>query len=274
MGSFFIISQSWYIILMKTVVITGAGKGIGLATAQQFLSAGWNVIATYRETPISLEHASLVKIVLDLGSSESIAHAVDEINKRGVLVDVLINNGGILLDNHDNGMDMQKMRKTFEVDLFGTVDFTERMISLLTPRAHIVNIASSYGSFSISVDDETSSTYRMAKAALNMYTRVLAFRTKNMGLIVSSIHPGWVNTDMGNSVASDTEKPVKTSEAAAQDVSISRHAITSRRVISGTKGVRWDGRVNQIIPMNEKDTYFVAVKGLFGARRQASRLER
>ena len=65
--------RSWYIISMKTVVITGAGKGIGLATTEQFLNAGWSVIATYRETPILLEHASLVKIVLDLGSSESIA---------------------------------------------------------------------------------------------------------------------------------------------------------------------------------------------------------
>lgn len=210
--------RSWYIISMKTVVITGAGKGIGLATAQQFLSAGWSVIATYRETPIPLEHASLVKISLDLGSSESITRAVDEIKKREVLVNVLINNGGILLDNHDNGIDLQKVRKTFEVDLFGTIDFTEQMIPLLAPRAHIVSIASSYGSFSIPVDDESSSAYRMAKAALNMYTRVLAFRTKNAELIVSSIHPGWVNTDMGNSVASDMEKPVKSPEAAGQDV--------------------------------------------------------
>jgi NAD(P)-dependent dehydrogenase (short-subunit alcohol dehydrogenase family) len=203
---------------MKTVIITGASKGIGLATTQRFLDAGWSVIGTYRATPIPLEHESLLKIALDLGSPESIATAVEEIKKRGTAIDVLVNNGGVLLDNHDNGIDLQKMRKTFEVDLFGTVDFTERMIPLLAPRAHIVNIASSYGSFSIPIDDETSSTYRMAKAALNMYTKVLAFRTKSTGLIVSSIHPGWVNTDMGNSVASDTEKPEKSPEAAAQDV--------------------------------------------------------
>jgi NAD(P)-dependent dehydrogenase (short-subunit alcohol dehydrogenase family) len=203
---------------MKTVVITGAGKGIGLATVKKFLEADWSVIATYRETPIPVEHASLVKIKLDLGSPESIVAAVEEIKKRGVVMDVLINNGGVLLDNHDDGIDLLKVRKTFDVNLFGTIDFTERMMPLLSPHAHIVNIASSYGSFSVPIDDQTSSAYRMAKAALNMYTKILAFRESNRGKIVSSVHPGWVNTDMGNSVASDTEKPQKTPEAAAHDI--------------------------------------------------------
>lgn len=203
---------------MKTVVITGANKGIGFATVKKFLEADWSVIATYRETSIPVEHASLVKVRLDLASSESITTTVEEIKKRGAIIDVLINNGGILLDNHDDGIDLQKVRKTFDVDLFGTIDFTERMMPLLSPHAHIVNIASSYGSFSIPIDDESSSAYRMAKAALNMYTRILAFRTSNAGKVISSLHPGWVNTDMGNSVASDTEKPQKTPEAAAQDI--------------------------------------------------------
>ena len=203
---------------MKTVIITGAGKGIGLATVKKFLEENWCVIGTYRETSIPIEHASLVKIKLDLGSPESIAAAVEEIKKSGATIDVLINNGGILLDNHDSGIDLQKVRKTFYVDLFGTIDFTECMMPLLSSTAHVINIASSYGSFSIPIDDESSSAYRMAKAALNMYTRILAFRTSDTGIIVSSLHPGWVNTDMGNSVASDTEKPHKTPEAAAQDI--------------------------------------------------------
>lgn len=122
---------------MKTVVITGANKGIGFATVKKFLEADWSVIATYRETSIPVEHASLVKVRLDLASSESITTTVEEIKKRGAIIDVLINNGGILLDNHDDGIDLQKVRKTFDVDLFGTIDFTERMMPLLSPHAHI-----------------------------------------------------------------------------------------------------------------------------------------
>ena len=202
---------------MKTVVVTGAGKGIGLATAKKFLKNGWSVIGTYRETPIVEEHPLLVKIKLDLGSPESIVGAIEEIRKKGV-INALVNNGAILLDNHDDGIDLQKVRKTFEVDLFGTIDFTERMLPSMDANAHIINIGSSYGSFSIPIDDGTSSAYRMAKAALHMYTRILAFRQRHTKMIISSLHPGWVNTDMGNSVASETEKPQKPSADAAEDI--------------------------------------------------------
>ena len=58
----------------------------------------------------------------------------------------------------------------------------------------------------------------MSKAALNMYTRILAFRTKEAGVIVSSLAPGWVKTKMGYSIASAAEQPDRTPEDAASDI--------------------------------------------------------
>lgn len=203
---------------MKTVVITGAGKGIGLATVKKFLENGWRVLGTYYGTKIPLSSAMLTEMVLDLSSQSNIVRVAQEIKKIIPTVDVLINNAGILLDSADNSIDMEKVRKTFEVDLFGLIDFTERLIPLMHSGSHIINLDSGYGSMSEPIDDSSSNAYRLAKAALNMYTRVAAFRLKKQGIIVSSLAPGWVKTDMGYSVASDTQKPDREPEETAVDI--------------------------------------------------------
>ena len=119
---------------------------------------------------------------------------------------------------HDKGADIEKIRKTFEVDLFGVIDVTERLVPLMTAGGHIVNVDSAYGAFSFPIDDESSSGYRMAKAALNMYTRTLAFRLRDSGIVVSSYDPGWVKTDMGNAGATETEGPDREPNEAAEDI--------------------------------------------------------
>ncbi|OHA87743.1 MAG: hypothetical protein A3A96_02065 [Candidatus Zambryskibacteria bacterium RIFCSPLOWO2_01_FULL_39_39] len=203
---------------MKTVVITGASRGIGLATAQKFIAEGWKVIGTYLNNPIPIESSNLVSIQFDQSSPESIGQAVEKIKKLGVKIDALINNAGIILDAHENIADIQKIRKTFEVNIFGLINLTEQLLPLMTKKGHIINLDSNYGSFSFPIDDESSTGYRLTKAALNMYTRALAFRLKNKEVIVSSLDPGWVKTDMGNDVASETEKPDREPEQPAEDI--------------------------------------------------------
>ena len=141
-----------------------------------------------------------------------------------------MNNAGIILDGHDVGADLQKIRSTFEIDLFSVIDLTEKLIPLMHPGSHIINIDSQYGSFSPPIDDETSTGYRLAKAALNMYTRTLAFRLSDKGIIVSSLDPGWVKTDMGNDVATETEKPDREPAEAAADI----YYLATSKVDSGS----------------------------------------
>lgn len=204
---------------MKTVVITGASKGIGLATAKKFLNEGWRVIGTYLNTPIPIQDENLITIQYDQSNSESIAETSEKIKEIAPKLDALINNAGILIDAEDETADPVKVRKTLEVNVVGVIDLTERLLFLLGKDSYIVNLNSGHGVISKPVlDDTTASGYRISKAALNMYTRHLAFRLESRGIIVSSLAPGWVNTDMGNAIATETEKPDREPEEAADDI--------------------------------------------------------
>lgn len=203
---------------MKTVIITGASRGIGLAAAKKFIDNGWQVIGTYNRTMIPIESENLFPVPLDLASQQSIAQSIEDIKSITKTIDVLVNNAGIILDAHDEQINLDKIRKTFEVDLFATIEFTEKILPLIRQGSHIVNIDSLYGGFSFPIDDKTAVGYRLAKAALNMYTRILAFRLKDKDIAVSSLDPGWVKTDMGMQAASKTEGPDREPEQAAEDI--------------------------------------------------------
>lgn len=210
---------------MKTVVVTGTNKGIGLATAQLFLKRGWRVLGTFRKTPPPITSKEFVPIKLDLTNAQSIADAADAIRRTTKRIDVLVNNSGILNDAFDEVPDLKKIRQTFEVNVWGAIDLTERLLPLLPKGGSIVNISSVYGSFAHPIDDNTTLGYRMSKAALNMYTRSLAYRLKERGIFVSSLHPGWVNTEMGRAVSTEGSAPNREPSDAADD--IYRHAIAN-----------------------------------------------
>ena len=193
----------------KTVLITGASRGIGLATAQKFISEGWQVIGTSVRNSIPIHSPNLFPIRLDQGSPASISSAAAKITRAHKTLDVLVNNAGIILDAKDTLADVKKIRRTFEVDVVGLIDLTEHLLPLMRPGSHVINLDSQYGSFSFPIDDKTATGYRLAKAALNMYTRTLAFRLKDKKITVSSLDPGWVKTDMGFAVSTETEKPVR-----------------------------------------------------------------
>ncbi|OGY91656.1 MAG: hypothetical protein A3B31_03010 [Candidatus Komeilibacteria bacterium RIFCSPLOWO2_01_FULL_53_11] len=214
---------------VQTIVITGASRGIGLATARKFLDEGWRVVGTYNATPIPIESSELIPISLDASSPASIVRASAEIARHITSIEILVNNAGIILDALDTDIDMDKIRKTFEVDLFAVIDFTERLLPLMHAGSHIINIDSTYGAMSIPIDDESSTAYRLAKAALNMYTRTLAFRTRGGKIIVSSLDPGWVKTDMGRLGATESHGPDREPEETAREI----YELATRHVPSG-----------------------------------------
>jgi len=203
---------------MKTVVITGASRGIGLATAKKFLAEDWQVIGTYLDKSVPIEDSNFISIQYDQSNPESIARVANQIISLAPRLDALVNNAGILIDANNDFVDPIKLRKTLEVNIIGVVDFTERLLPLLGENSHIVNMASGHGQLSRPVDDEFATGYRISKAALNMYTHHLAFRLKSRSVVVSSIAPGWIQTDMGYSIASEIQKPNRTPEQAADDI--------------------------------------------------------
>ena len=208
---------------MKTVLITGIGRGIGKALADKFLAEGYFVIGTTyssKAVPAAATTASLKTYSLDLSSSESIKKCADEIKKSGMKIDILVNNAGVMTDDEETSVISDKLRTAIEVNLIGTADFTERMIGSINKGGHIVFISSAAGSINdtdvtmrVSHHPFYYPAYRISKAALNMYARTLAARLahEKYGIVVSCIHPGWVRTNMGGD-----EAPTLPEEAAAE----------------------------------------------------------
>ncbi|MCK5059950.1 MAG: SDR family NAD(P)-dependent oxidoreductase [Candidatus Pacebacteria bacterium] len=191
---------------MKTALITGIDRGIGRALAEKFLAEGYAVIGTSLSGEINLTHQNLSVYQLDLSSPKNIASCVQSISQNTKGIDILINNAGILLDKEETKVIVDKLRKTLEVNLIGTIDFTERLVSSINAGGHIVNISSTAGSLEYAGEAKSHypyhyPDYKISKAALNMYARTLALRMKEKNIIVSSVHPGWVRTEIGGECA-------------------------------------------------------------------------
>lgn len=197
--------------MVKTAVITGANRGIGLATTNKFLNEGWQVIGTSRSGKIGIESENLKVVKLELKSPGSINSAAKEISGMAEGIDALVNNAGIAVDFSNSNVHIEKLRETLEVNLIGLIVFAEQLIPKMNSGGHIVNISSQAGSITKHMGNYAPA-YKISKVSLNMYTRTLADRLKTKGIAVSSLDPGWVATDMGGSSA--PRKP----EEAAEDI--------------------------------------------------------
>lgn len=189
----------------QVVFITGASRGIGRAIAEKFLEEGYTVIGTSTSGKSPYSHSHLHMVELDLGSPRDIEKCIENFSKLKKKIDILINNAstlGTLAPWSDDGknirVEIDQLRRVFEVNVIGTADLTERLLPFLKKPGKIINISSRAGSFGWKGPlFRNQPDYRMSKAALNMYTRTLANRLKDENIIVASIHPGWVKTYMG-----------------------------------------------------------------------------
>lgn len=198
---------------MKTIVITGISRGIGKALANIFLKEGFKVIGTSTSGKTDIKNSNLKVIKLDLFNPASIKVATGKIIAISSTISILMNNAGIALDEMNEEIDIAILRKTLEVNLIGLIDFTEQLLPHIPKGGQIINTSSILGSLTADIYDDVldSPSYRISKTAVNMYTKTLASRLKNKGITVSSIHPGWVKTDMGGKDA-----PREPEEAANQ----------------------------------------------------------
>lgn len=196
----------------KTVVITGASKGIGFELTKKFLDNNFAVIGTCRDGIIDcFSHKRFNSIKLDLSDFDTITAAASEIQSKMRNIDILINNAGIGPDSDKLLPEIESFDQTFAVNTRGTVFLTELILKLMNDKAKIINISSKMGS--IQLCDETDSVaYRMSKAALNMYSKILSNRLKE-NQFVATIHPGWVRTNLA---PSNINAPLSATESAAK----------------------------------------------------------
>jgi NAD(P)-dependent dehydrogenase (short-subunit alcohol dehydrogenase family) len=179
--------------MRKTVLITGTSRGIGFALAKQFLDNGYNVIGTTRTGEISnLLHTNFEVLMLDLSSEETIIKFEKLLKDRNIEIDILINNAAIGPDLDSLKPTIESFKQTFDVNVTGTVFFTELLCQHIKVGGKIINISSKMGSIEL-CNQADSVAYRMSKTALNMYTKILTNRLLKTQ-IIASVHPGWVRT--------------------------------------------------------------------------------
>jgi len=190
--------------LMKTILITGANRGLGLEFTRQYAQAGWQVIACCRNPEKATALAQLAgnyndirTVQLDVQNHQQIEALAAEL--KATAIDVLISNAGIYGDRHAFGtIDYQDWNFTMQVNVFAVIKLAEVFASnlALSEQGIFVAISSLMGS----ITDNTSGgsyLYRSSKAALNAATKSLAFDFHQQGTGVIIFHPGWVRTDMG-----------------------------------------------------------------------------
>ena len=197
--------------MSRTVVITGANRGLGLELTRQLLARGDRVIATCRQPALATELARLAaahprqleRLPLDVARPESrdaFLAALPPLLGDGRL-DLLINNAGVLPSGERFGQVSQDALETsLRTNAIGPFLLAQALAPLLRDGATIANLSSQLGSIARVTRFGTPS-YCASKAALNMLGVQLAQALAARGIIVLLLHPGWVQTDMGGSPA-------------------------------------------------------------------------
>ncbi len=197
----------------KSVVITGANKGIGFEVARGLARAGLTVYLAARDAvrgrvaaePLRAEGLDVRDLVLDVTDQGSVDRAVASFRKSSESLDVLINNAGIVDrgDGQPSCCDPAAMERTYATNVAGPVRVTQAFLPLLrlSAAASILNISSDLGSLTRAGDSGSPyyphrfCGYAGTKAALNMFTVHLAGELKDTGIRVNSVNPGFTATD-------------------------------------------------------------------------------
>ncbi|MGV3557514.1 SDR family oxidoreductase [Larkinella arboricola] len=199
---------------MKSALVTGANKGIGLEVVKKLAQNGFYVYLGSRNlangvSAVEKLHADGIRnveaIQLDVTNDESVQAARAWVGEKTPILDVLINNAGIsgALPQSALGTPIDQFKEVYETNLFGVARVTQAFIDLLRSSSapRIVNVTTAMASLSLAADASASSyhtklaVYQSSKAALNMYTINLAYELRDTPFKVNAVCPGWTQTD-------------------------------------------------------------------------------
>lgn len=198
----------------RIALVTGANKGIGLEIARQLAQAGITIIVGARDpargqraaADLSAAGHPVESVHLDLEDEATIAAAARWIADRHGQLDILVNNAGIVdaADGPPSTASTTAVRRLMATNFIGTLAVTQAMLPLLrkSPAGRIVNLASTLGSLALNGDPSSPyyaarlMGYNASKAALNMLTVQLAAELRDTPILVNSVSPGYVKTDL------------------------------------------------------------------------------
>lgn len=195
----------------RTVLVTGANRGIGLAIARQLAALGHPVLLGSRDLKAgedaanSLRRAGLdvTPVRADLTDSATIDAAINDIARSGRQVDILVNNAGVLHEEPILELTDAEIAESLAVHLTGPLRLVRALVPGMVARGYgrIVNVSSGWGSFAEGLGGPGA--YGVTKAALNALTVRLAQGLPS-AVKVNAMCPGWVRTRMGGAAAPRT----------------------------------------------------------------------
>ncbi len=196
---------------IKTAIVTGANRGLGLETCRQLSERGYSVILTSRNRTageratemLMSQGAEVTYHPLDVTSPESIQRLHKFVSKNFGAADVLVNNAGIYIDADQTVLQvsMEVIELTLQTNTLGAQRLCQAFIPAMVEQnfGRVVNVSSGMGE--VGSLSRYNTAYRLSKLALNGLTIMLADAVRGKNVLVNAVCPGWVRTDMGGSRA-------------------------------------------------------------------------
>lgn len=198
----------------RVAVVTGAARGLGLEVCRQLGRHHYRIVLTARDEArararaqeLTDEGYDVTAIELDVTADKDVQRLAGSIVESYGRVDVVVNNAGVFLDARGTGRphessvfqaSTQEIMRSFDINALGALRMCQALVPLMRENRYgrIVNVSSGMGQ--LCDMGGCFAGYRLSKTALNAVTRAVAAETAGDNILVNSVCPGWVRTDMG-----------------------------------------------------------------------------
>ena len=186
----------------KVVIITGASSGIGWATAHAFANAGAHVILVARranllaalQEELTRKGHHAITIAGDITSEADMQTVIDETMREFGRIDILVNNAGVAVAGLLETIAVDSVQKMVDINLYSAIRLTQLVVPIMKAQksGHIINISSTAGL----THSPAQTVYSATKSGLLGFTKGLRRELNPYNVFVSSLHPGWTDTDM------------------------------------------------------------------------------
>jgi 3-oxoacyl-[acyl-carrier protein] reductase len=214
------------------VLITGGSKGIGLAAVELFREKGWEVWICGRDREALEAVKNVRKTVADVGNPAEIESLFQEITKEWGSLDVLVNNAADIFVSPIEKMELERVRRLFDVNVFGLLTCIRHAVPLLRKGKSpaIVNVSSASGVWGMPKFPGFGA-YNASKFAVLGLTEVAALELRKERIRVNAVSPGSVDTEMFHRNVPPEFKPNMTPREVAQGIYFA--ATTDSRPMNG-----------------------------------------
>ena len=199
--------------MSKTIIVTGASRGIGHEIVKIAEKKGHRVYSISRNIKALKESYFLYPREVDLVDENSIDKFSSEVKNDGVKVDALINNAGAFLNKPFEKISKKEFEYIFQVNVFGLSSITRKVLPIIDSKGHIVNITS-MGGINGAAKFTGLSAYSSSKGAVNILTELLAEEYKEKGPSFNSLAFGAVQTEMLEEAFPGLKAPISAKEIA------------------------------------------------------------